>query len=135
MEQMVLTVSLIGVGLFLMGMASGLVIGHFVLPGQRRARRLELRLEEITREFSEYKASVTDHFHKTADLVGEMTRSYKAVYDHLAGGARSLCVTPPAGRTLRFVESRLVEEGDGVEGVAREQAPEPATHGEQPQAA
>ena len=59
-------------------------------------------LDAARREHDRYKGSVSDHFVKTADLVGEMTRSYAAVYDHLAGGAQLFCGDAVAGKAVTF---------------------------------
>jgi uncharacterized membrane-anchored protein YhcB (DUF1043 family) len=59
-------------------------------------------LDAARREHDRYKGSVSDHFVKTADLVGEMTRSYAAVYDHLAGGAQLFCGDAVAGKAVVF---------------------------------
>ncbi|NOY73804.1 MAG: DUF1043 family protein [Gammaproteobacteria bacterium] len=52
---------------------------------------LESEMDALKQEFSGYREEVTEHFHTTADLVHEMTQSYKAVYEHLASGSQELC--------------------------------------------
>ena len=113
MEQMVVSVAAFCVAVFVVGVACGLLAGHFVLPGRRRSRRLQTELDRVNDEHASYKASVTTHFHKTADLVGQLTESYKSVYDHLASGARSLCDKPMADTAIRLAETRLLEDSDG----------------------
>ena len=56
-----------------------------------RAKGLEVELGAVQNEFSQFRDEVTGHFRTTADLVHEMTNSYKAVYDHLATGSQQLC--------------------------------------------
>ena len=73
------------------GAALGAAAGHFLSPSIGEANRLRAELERLRHEHDSYRASVNSHFRKTADLVGEMTKSYAAVYDHLAGGARRFC--------------------------------------------
>jgi uncharacterized membrane-anchored protein YhcB (DUF1043 family) len=75
----------------LVGVAVGLAIGRFVLPGTRKIKRLESEIEQLRRAHADYRSRVSSHFHKTSELVGQMTASYKAVYDHLADGAQTLC--------------------------------------------
>jgi len=82
------------------GIATGLLLGYFMFPTMRQARRLRIELEQARHEQERFRASVSEHFLKTADLVGEMTRSYAAVYDHLAGGARRFCDDAPAAQRL-----------------------------------
>lgn len=64
--------------------------------------QVRAELEAARREHDHYKGSVSDHFVKTADLVGEMTRTYAAVYDHLAGGAQLFCGDAVAGKPVAF---------------------------------
>ncbi len=52
---------------------------------------LESELTALKDEFASYRDEVTSHFQTTADLVHEMTNSYKAVYEHLAAGSQELC--------------------------------------------
>jgi uncharacterized membrane-anchored protein YhcB (DUF1043 family) len=73
------------------GVAIGVAAGHFFSPAIGEARRLKADLDRIQHEHDSYRSSVNSHFRKTADLVGQMTKSYAAVYDHLAGGARRFC--------------------------------------------
>ncbi|PKL94742.1 MAG: hypothetical protein CVV18_07980 [Gammaproteobacteria bacterium HGW-Gammaproteobacteria-8] len=44
----------------------------------------------LQQENARFKAEVTDHFVETARLINQMTDSYKAVFDHLSGGAQRL---------------------------------------------
>jgi hypothetical protein len=37
---------------------------------------------------------VAQHFQRTAELVQDMTQSYRSVYEHLAGGSQQLCSEP-----------------------------------------
>jgi uncharacterized membrane-anchored protein YhcB (DUF1043 family) len=56
-----------------------------------RAKSLEAEVGKLKGEFGAYREQVTDHFRTTADLIHQMTASYKAVYEHLAGGSQKLC--------------------------------------------
>ena len=47
-------------------------------------------LLEIEAAHAHLQQQVADHFVKTAELVNEMTDSYKAVFDHLNAGANTL---------------------------------------------
>lgn len=86
----------------LLGVAIGLVAGYLLFPAIREAKVLREQLDRTLREHEEYKASVGTHFRKTADLVGQMTRSYAAVYDHLATGARTFGGGELAGPEVPF---------------------------------
>jgi uncharacterized membrane-anchored protein YhcB (DUF1043 family) len=98
-----------GLMLFAGGVATGLLFAMFVLPGGREAKRLAAELEALKTEHERYKGEVTGHFQKTSELFADMTQSYKAVYDHLAGGARELCDAPDPGRAVAFRATRLIE--------------------------
>ena len=52
---------------------------------------LESDLEEARRQTAEYKRKVVDHFYGTSEQLRSLTLQYRAVYDHLAEGARELC--------------------------------------------
>lgn len=84
-------VSALDVALLAIGTGLGLLVGYFAFPIMRQAKRLRAELEQLRQEHETYKADVKEHFRQTADLVGEMTRTYATVYDHLAGGARRFC--------------------------------------------
>lgn len=84
------------------GVGIGLGSGYLLFPAIREARVLRTQLDAALKAHEQYKASVDSHFRKTADLVGQMTRSYAAVYDHLAVGARTFCDDAAAGSKLGF---------------------------------
>ncbi|HXC51263.1 MAG TPA: DUF1043 family protein [Candidatus Limnocylindrales bacterium] len=84
------------------GVGIGLVAGYLTFPAIREAKRLRIQLDGILAEHETYKKSVSAHFRKTGELVGEMTRSYAAVYDHLATGARSFAAEAASEMTLPF---------------------------------
>lgn len=85
-----------------LGVGIGLVAGYLTFPAIREAKRLRVQLDGLVEEHETYRKSVSAHFRKTGELVGEMTRSYAAVYDHLAGGARSFAAEAASEMTLSF---------------------------------
>ena len=105
------------------GVLVGLAAGYLGFPAIREAKRLRIELDRVLQEHEKYKTSVNSHFRKTAELVGDMTRSYAAVYDHLASGARSFCEDAGAETKLPFeplpaalaspvIETAAMEMGD-----------------------
>src|SRR4051812_48038282 len=112
--------------LLLGGIAIGLLIGHFFLPAVREAKRLRVELDTLRTEHETYKSGVSEHFVKTAELVGEMTKSYARVYDHLAGGAQKFCFDIASDNQIPFGEPLAISDaaivtatsaptGDGIE--------------------
>jgi uncharacterized membrane-anchored protein YhcB (DUF1043 family) len=96
--------------LLVSGAAIGVLVAAAVLPGPKRVRQLEEELEKAQKEHESYRSGVTAHFKTTAELVGEMTQSYKAVYDHLAHGAQSLCGEYDALTSSVFGLSRIIHD-------------------------
>ena len=76
-------------------LAVGFALGRFTHPAQRRCRELEGELAALEGRFDGYKEEVGRHFARTSELVHGLTLQYRAVYDHLAEGARSLCPDHP----------------------------------------
>lgn len=71
-------------------LAGALIGGLIVYLLQRRPAGDEETVAEVRKELEEYRSEVSDHFVRTAELVNELTRSYKAVFEHLEGGAYQL---------------------------------------------
>ena len=81
-------VGLLGV---LVGVLLGSIATYLMVARNRKTHQLQLELNQLTERFTEYRDQVTQHFMRTSELVQEMTRSYRDVYEHLASGARNLC--------------------------------------------
>ncbi len=77
------------------------------VAGTAHTAELESEMSALKQEFSSYRDEVTEHFHTTADLVHEMTQSYKAVYEHLASGSQELC----AGEVMISMDDTAQLEG------------------------
>jgi uncharacterized membrane-anchored protein YhcB (DUF1043 family) len=96
------------------GVALGLLLGRFMLPGPREVKRLRAEIERLGREHGEYQSRVTGHFEKTGELIGQMTASYKAVYDHLADGAQTLCAAEALPKPLFSAPRLIIDESLSV---------------------
>ena len=81
---------LISVAALVVGAIIGFLFGRSGAGNSRQAELAE-QLENAKNELESYKADVSSHFEKTAELVNNLTHSYKDVHEHLAGGAQSLC--------------------------------------------
>ncbi|HEX7003884.1 MAG TPA: DUF1043 family protein [Trueperaceae bacterium] len=89
----------------LVGIAVG---GAGVYLYARRRWADAARAEELQRELDGYRQEVSDHFVQTAGLVNDLTRSYKAVYDHLEQGAYRLVDEETLRKQLGDVEAETV---------------------------
>jgi len=87
------------------GLILGFGLGRVTAPGAARARRLQAELEGALKdgervraelaasreEQAAYRGQVSDHMVGTVDRLRDLALQYRAVYDHLAGGAQHLC--------------------------------------------
>lgn len=67
-----------------------LVVGFFIGRNIGGSTDNSKALTDAQKELADYKAHVSEHFGKTADLVDNLTQSYKDVFDHLGNSAKSL---------------------------------------------
>lgn len=74
---------------FAIGLAAGALLCYLLLPG--RSKRSDQELERVQQEFNNYKNQVDDHFCTSALLTNKLTESYKAIHEHLATSASTLC--------------------------------------------
>lgn len=90
-------------------LVAGAVLGAAVaLLLARRSRGDQESVRRLRKEIDGYKQEVGEHFVETAELVNNLTRSYKAVYDHLEHGAYRLVGEETLRRKLDDVESEPV---------------------------
>ena len=72
----------------------GAVIGYFAAQrtstAQQNQRQLQTRLTEMQEQQESYQSEVSEHFSKTADLLNQLTDSYRDVHNHLASGVQML---------------------------------------------
>jgi uncharacterized membrane-anchored protein YhcB (DUF1043 family) len=139
---------------------TGAAVGYFLHrflprllgPSASPQRQLEAQLRDLQEEHRHYRHAVTNHFGKTAELIGQLAHSYRDVHNHLARGAQDLCedpatvklkVLPENALTVESQPSPLIEpprdyaprsspddkgvldEDFGLEKMRREHAPEP----------
>jgi uncharacterized membrane-anchored protein YhcB (DUF1043 family) len=100
-----MSITLYAIILLAGGLAAGFLLGRSAGALPRRVRELEkdLRLasvrlegaaEELKRseqQLEDYRNQVVAHFSGTGEKLRELTLQYRAVWDHLAEGARALC--------------------------------------------
>ena len=80
-----------GILVFAIGLVLGCMATYLALARYGRTRELQEELNQLKDHFTDYRDQVTRHFMRTSELVQEMTRSYRDVYEHLANGAQHLC--------------------------------------------
>ncbi|MBR9866231.1 MAG: YhcB family protein [Oceanospirillales bacterium] len=84
------SVWIIGIVALLAGTLIGYLMGRSGDTSSQQ--KLVDQLNEAQRDLSEYKEKVNGHFEKTAELVNNLTESYKQVHQHLAQGSETLCM-------------------------------------------
>jgi hypothetical protein len=94
---------------------------------RREAEELKAALRQSQEESRQYQAHVTHHFTQTADLLQTLTADYRAVYEHLAAGAQTLCNGQVKALNPEALREHLLpapsDEGTRVEAPA----PQPAS--------
>jgi uncharacterized membrane-anchored protein YhcB (DUF1043 family) len=75
----------------LLGIGLGSITTYTLTRRNNQNQNLQAELDQLVERFAEYREQVSQHFMHTSDLVQEMTRSYRSVYEHLATGAYHLC--------------------------------------------
>jgi hypothetical protein len=71
----------------LLGLVLGALFMYFASGANKDSNETIMNLEK---KLSNYQEDVSNHFEETADLIDEMTNSYKKVFDHLNKSARKL---------------------------------------------
>ena len=86
---------------------AGLIVGSaataLLMPARRQRKQFEQERDEALSTLARHREEVDHHFLRTAELVNQMTASYRAVHDHLSEGARGLC--SDQGRRLAMAKS------------------------------
>ena len=119
-------------------LAAGTGLGYWL--AQLRTRGESARVDEVRREFEDYRREVTQHFGQTAEHFKAIGREYRDLYEHMASGADSLCDREAVDVKLSFapkasLESIAEEQQESL--APRDFAPEerPATVEAEPPAA
>lgn len=74
------------VGLILGMLVGGAIVGLWLQRGGGSGQSVA----ELKRENARFREDVNEHFVQTAELINQLTDSYKAVFDHLSDGAEKL---------------------------------------------
>jgi len=69
----------------------GLVVGALIMYfASGSSKKDEESIAKVEKKLNNYQQDVVQHFEKTADLVDDLTQSYKKVFDHLSQSAKTL---------------------------------------------
>jgi uncharacterized membrane-anchored protein YhcB (DUF1043 family) len=91
---------LIGISCLALGVVLGVVFARRLNTTPTRVKELESQVKSLEQNHDQYKDDVSDHFNMSAELIQQMTESYKDVYQHLAMGAQDLCSGEVAEKLL-----------------------------------
>lgn len=75
----------------IVGLLLGAGLHRSVGSSSAKVKRLKRDLERAEESNRNYQRDVAEHFGETANLLNGLTRQYKSIHDHLAGGADKLC--------------------------------------------
>ena len=81
----------VGAALAVVGFLLGWATGSRTSAATKKYREIALKLDQVQQEKMAYEAEVVEHFTKTANLLNNLTESYREVHQHLAQGAADLC--------------------------------------------
>src|SRR5210317_1411649 len=88
-------------------LAAGTGLGYWL--AQLRARGESARANEVRQEFEDYRREVTQHFGQTAEHFRAIGREYRELYEHMTGGADSLCDREAVDVKLSFAPTAILE--------------------------
>ena len=100
--ELVITV---GIATLIIGAVIGVVFAQRNGASLRTQRQLEAQLDELQQQSREYQHEVTEHFNETAELLNQLTASYRDVHNHLAKGAQTLAAGSSAPQTLKILRA------------------------------
>ena len=108
---------LVGIGCLALGVVIGVVFSTKLNTSGSRVQALESQIRELKETHDNYREGVSDHFNMTAELVQQMTESYKDVYQHLAHGAQELCSNEVASKLLPAGSESVFDKKDESTGI------------------
>lgn len=87
---------------------AGVVAGGLFMYFANKGRNSNASVKEVEEKLQHYQQDVEQHFAKTADLIDNLTNSYKEVFDHLSSSAESLLTEEQIKNQLINRKSREV---------------------------
>ncbi|MEX1196645.1 MAG: DUF1043 family protein [Pseudohongiellaceae bacterium] len=126
---------LIAIGSLTAGVIIGAVATYrFSSTSPVKVRQLEQQIEDLQQTHKTYRENVSTHFNTTAELIQQMTESYKDVYRHLASGAQTLCDHEVADKMLPAGERDRLFREEGEDSTATGETDDAKTGGDGPDA-
>ncbi len=74
----------------LLGTVIGALIMYFVSNNKNKDNDPKAAIAEVENKLNAYQEDVSNHFEETADLIDDLTQSYKKVFDHMSKSAKQL---------------------------------------------
>ena len=101
LSQLILT----GVLCAVIAAFAGWLFGRLGSGDQRRNRQMERDLQDTRAQLRDYQHEVATHFARTAQLIDELTESYRQVHNHIAEGANTLVEQRPGKPLMKTIPS------------------------------
>ena len=83
----------------LIGLVVGIIVGavamRFGNKKLREQRSMQYELEKSKAELADYREELTNHFAQSAELLDNMARDYRQLYQHMAKGSNDLLPNLP----------------------------------------
>ncbi len=94
-------------GLIIAGII-GVVVGAVLMYVMKGKQPADQSVKAVEEKLNNYQQEVESHFAKTADLIDNLTNSYKEVFEHLSDSAESLLTEEQIKNQLINRKSREV---------------------------
>lgn len=94
------------------GLVAGFLLGVGCMMLLDRRRAGGKSVDQLRKEFDDYRDKVAVHFSATSDLFRDMTEKYRDVYNHLASGSQALCEDPMQHARLEFSDQENLTHDD-----------------------
>jgi len=86
----------------------GMLLGMLLMYLMRKNNKPNTEVKEVQEKLDGYQQEVEKHFAKTADLIDNLTNSYKEVFEHLSESAENLLTEEQIKNQLNHRKSREV---------------------------
>ncbi|WP_299941579.1 DUF1043 family protein [uncultured Microbulbifer sp.] len=119
----------------ILGLTLGAFLAFLIVRGRtsvERSHELEQRLQEANDKLRDFQLQVNEHFDQTAQLVHNLTESYRDVHEYLANSALRLSNQDIGRQMLEAGSGKLQNDDSQLEDIKppRDWAPkEPGTKG------